>query len=225
MWQNPETTNVQRRTIRMAPPGWKPFVYPAAQPPVQYPDYHAERQADIGRGKCVPRILVRLDASKSNYSSARLDTGIFRITAAGIQNWFSGTERSQGTLNRLHEEVIKEARFSVPELRRRPSEVLRVWTWPTIPLIDSLKESQAEDTSLRSRTLSWTDALASRGTNPETQVRQMKRERQLLVDAGLPLPAFMLDVPAGVAAAPVPADPNADPNADDKQEAVNAQAK
>lgn len=214
LWTNPEQTTVQRRTVRMAPPGWKPFVYPAAQPPVQYPDYRAERQRETGRARGMPLLLIRLDASKHNYSSARLDTQMFRIAGSGIQNWLSGTDRSYGTLNRLHVEILKEARFSIPVLRNPPPVVHRKWTWPTIPHVDPVKESTAEETGLRSRTITLGDALAARGKDLETHIEELKRERDLLEAAGLPIPAWMADAAAA----------DTDPNAEGKQEADNAQA-
>jgi capsid protein len=187
----PETAVVERRTIKMAPPGWKPFVYNAAQPPVQYPDYRAERQRELGRPMGMPLLLIRLDASKHSWSSARVDLQPFSLALRGIQTWLSGSERSCGVLSRLVDEVAREARFSDSALRRKPPRVSYKWTWPQIPYVDPQKEKGAQETGLRNMTTTMTEALASEGKTLETHVATLRRERQVLTEAELPLPAWM----------------------------------
>ncbi|MDD4890551.1 MAG: phage portal protein, partial [Phycisphaerae bacterium] len=201
---------VQRRTIKAAPPGWKPFVYPAAQPAVQYPDYRAERQRELVRPVGMPLMMIRLDCARYNYSSARLETQNYYRAVAGFQQWMSGSQRSTGTLNRLVDEVARESRFSVPALRRRPPRVRYQWTWPPRPHVDPSKESDAEKTALDTRTLTLTDALAARGRDLETQVAMLSRERDLLTQAGLPLPSWMREEPTP-AAQPANAQPSKTP--------------
>ncbi|MFA7254134.1 MAG: phage portal protein [Patescibacteria group bacterium] len=191
VWTNPESTSVERRTIKMVPPGWKPFTYPATMPPVQYPEYRGERQREIGRPQGMPLLMIRLDSSKHNYSSARLDTQTYGRAVSGLQYWISGTEQSYGTLNRLVDAIAQEARFSDPALRRRPRVVKYKWTWPTRPHVDPAKEALAEATSLENRTLTLTDALAARGKSLEAHIATLQRERDLLEEAGLPIPAWL----------------------------------
>jgi capsid protein len=185
LWQTPETTDVQRRTIRQAPPGWKPFIYPATMPPVQYPDYRAERLREIGRPVGMPLLMIRLDASRHNYSSARLDTQCYRRAIAGVQSWLSGTERSCGTLNRLVDAVAREGRFVVPALRRRPAKVTYRWTWPAMPHVDPVKEANAEQIALETGTLLFADAVANRSRDLEGHLAGMVREREMLAEAGI----------------------------------------
>ncbi|HET99386.1 MAG TPA: phage portal protein [Aurantimonas coralicida] len=190
VWDVPESTTIERRTIKMAPPGWQPAVYPATQPPVQYPEYRGERQREFGRQVGMPLLMVRLDSGKHNYSSARLDTQGYARAVAGIQQWLSGDEQNVGTLSRLVDEVAKESRFSVPALRSRPATVKYVWTWPRRPHVDPLKESLGEMTSLnKSGTITGIDALADRGETLETHIAKQIRERDAYVEAGLPVPA------------------------------------
>lgn len=187
----PETSTIERRSIRMAPPGWRPFVYNAAQPPVQYPDYRAERQRELGRPQSIPLLLIRLDSSKHSWSSARVDLQPFKLALASIQTWLSGSEKSYGTLNRLVDEVAREARFRIPALRRRPLKVHYQWTWPQLPYVDPQKEKTAEETGLRNMTGTLTGALAAQGTTLESHIVTLRREREALEEAGLPLPAWM----------------------------------
>jgi len=215
----PESARVERRTVKMAPPGWKPFVYNATQPPVQYPDYRAERQRELGRPQSIPLLLIRLDSSKHSWSSARVDLQPFKQALASIQTWLSGSEKSYGTLNRLVDEVAREARFKVPVLRRKPPKVLYQWTWPQLPYVDPKKEKGAQETGLRNMTTTMTEALGAEGKTLETHVATLRRERQVLTEAGLPLPAWMTNpgTPNPTAGAQNAAKEN-DENADEKPE-------
>jgi len=185
IWEVPENSTYERRTIRMSPPGWKPFVLPASQPPVQYPDYRGERMRELGRPVGMPLLMIRLDSSGHNYSSARLDTQSYARAVAGIQNWISGTEKSYGTLNRLVDEIAKEGRFSVPGLRNRPKKVVYKWTWPTRPHVDRLKEASADDKKLTNGSATMTDVLATDGKTIESHYMTLAREKKLKEKAGL----------------------------------------
>jgi capsid protein len=191
LWTAPETTTFERRTLKMAPPGWKPQWSPAVSPPVQYPDYRAERQRELGRSLSMPLLMVRLDSSKHNYSSARLDTQTYNRAILSIQCWLSGTPQSAGFLNRLVDLIGAEARFSVPALRRRPELVEYVWTWTPRPHVDPSKETDAETAGLESRTLSFTDALAARGRSLDTHMRQLARVERAFATAGVSPPAWL----------------------------------
>lgn len=191
LWTNPESVTVKRRTIGMCPPGWEPFIYPATQPPATYGEYLGERMRELGRPVGMPLLMVRLDASKHNYSSARLDTQVYRRSIAGLQTWISGSDRSYGTLSRLVDELAREARFTVLELRERPDRVSYVWTWPVMPHVDPAKESKAEGETLTNITETLTDAVAARGRDLETHIATIARERQLLEEAGIAPPPWM----------------------------------
>lgn len=178
-------------TMKTAAAGYKPFYSPSTQPPVQYPEYRAERMREFGRPVGMPLMMIRLDASRYNYSSARLETQNYYRAVSGLQYWISGTEKSTGTLNRLVDELSKEARFSVPALRNRPATVLYHWTWPSRPHVDPVKEAAAEEIALRTRTLAFSDALAARGRDVETHISTLAREEQIFLAAGLDPPEWM----------------------------------
>jgi hypothetical protein len=190
-WELPESSTVERRTIKMAPPHWQPWVNPATQPPVQYPDYRAERQIELGRPVGMPRLMVRLDASKHSWASARLDMTTYRRAVGCFQAWFSGSEKSCGTLNRLVDEVAKEGRFTVPELRRTPPVVIYQWTWPLIDEVEPFKTAKANEVDLRSRVKTLTDILTSKKKTLSQHVEELRREREAFEQAGLPLPGYM----------------------------------
>jgi hypothetical protein len=120
-----------------------------------------------------------------------VDLQPFSTALRSVQTWLSGSERSYGTLNRLVDEVAREARFSDSALRRKPSRVSYKWTWPKIPYVNPQQEKGAQEIGLRNMTDTLTDALADEGKTLESHVATMKRERKALIAAELPLPAYM----------------------------------
>jgi capsid protein len=223
-WDAPEETSIEPGTIPMAPPGWKPFAFPATQPAAQYPDYRAERMRELGRPVGMPLLIIRLDASKHNYSSARLDTQCYRRATGGIQTWMSGSDRSVGTLNRLVDLVASEARFSDPALRKRPKDVSYGWTWAAMPHVDPQKEANAEEISLNNRTATLEDALAARGKTLDGHIASLVRTQKKFEAAELPMPSWLVDAQE-VAAAAAAGRQNAAAGAiPDKEEEVAADA-
>lgn len=189
-WTNPETMTRERRVVPMLPPGWEAQWPNATQPAAQYPDYRGERMREFGRPVGMPLMLIRLDSSKHNYSSARFDSQVYDRAVAGLQMWLSGSEQNYGTLNRLLDEIAKEARFTIPELRVRPPRVTYEWTWPKRPHVDPSKEANAERTSLEIGTTTEIDVLASRGETLERHIAKKKRIRDEYTAAGLEPPDY-----------------------------------
>lgn len=199
-WTNPETMTRERRVVNMAPPGWEAQWPNATQPAAQYPDYRGERMREFGRPVGMPLMLIRLDSSKHNYSSARFDSQVYDRAVHGIQSWLSGSVQSYGTLNRLLDEIAKEARFTIPELRRRPARVVYEWTWPKRPHVDPSKEASGEQTALQTGTVTEIDVLASRG---ETLERHIAKKRRVLAEyaaAGMEPPTYGTPAPVPVVA-------------------------
>lgn len=225
VWNMPESTKVERRTYKMAPPGWKPWNYPATAPPVQYPDYRSERHREMGRPLNMPLLIVRYDASRHNYSSARFDSQGWYRTVEGVQNWLSGTPESCGTLNRLVDLVGAEARFSIPALRKRPDDVEYLWTWSPRPHVDATKEADAETIGLETGTTNLIDTLAARGTTLQRHLRAMQRIVREFEAAGIPLPSWFHGSPQASEESNTDADARekrATKEARDKEEPVNA---
>lgn len=195
-WANPETLTRERRVIPMVPPGWRPEWPNATQPAAQYPDYRAERMREFGRPVGMPLMLIRLDSSGHNYSSARFDSQVYDRAVLGIQHWLSGNEQSYGTLNRLLDEIAKEARFSLPALRIRPERITYEWTWPKRPHVDPAKEATGETTSLTAGTITEIDVLAARGETLERHIAKKKRVQEAYAAAGMESPKYTAPTPA-----------------------------
>jgi len=195
VWATPESTDVERRTIKMAPPGWKPFQYMATTPPVQYPAYRLERHRELGRPFNMPAFMVRLDSSGHNYSSVRMDMQSYGGFVSGVQMWLSGSPDSVGLLNRLLDLVAAEARFEVPALRNRPARVTYEWTWPKRPHVDPMKEAQGLAADLASGCEDGISALAARGQTIERHIANQKRFVAAYEKADLEPPAYAAPEP------------------------------
>lgn len=192
VWTAPSSTTFERRTYKTCPPGWKPSFPPATQPPVQYPDFRRERHIDLGRSVCMPTLLVRLDASKHSWASARLDMTSYSRSVACFQAWLSGTEKSTGTLNRLVDIVAAEGRFTVRDLRRRPERVKYSWGWPELPDVEPAKTQNAYATGLESEALTLLDILKQRKKSLRTHVEEQVRIKKAYQSAGLDLPDWFV---------------------------------
>lgn len=186
-----ESMEVERRQQQTGPPGWKPAMLNPTQPQTNYKEYRSERQRDMGRPVGMPLMMVRLDSSNHNYSSARFDGQVYLRGLQALQGWLE-----RRTLNELLEDVRREAELYAAAnprwefasaLRRRPRGELRAkWTWPVPPHVDPSKESTAERTGIETGTLPFSDALAARGLDEDEVIASRARTNRKLAAAGLP---------------------------------------
>lgn len=181
---------MERGTQGTGPPGWKPMVVNPAYPPTQYPDFRSERQMEIGRPAAMPLMVIRLDAGRHNYSSARFDGQNYSRAGEVIQNTISGTPKTTGPLNELVDDVDREASLSerAAGLRppERPDKVEYLWTWSRPPHVDPQKENEADRTELEMGTADYSDLLAKRGRTVDGTIAKRKRTLEKLKAAELP---------------------------------------
>ena len=207
-----ESVDIERRMVSTLPPGWEPKQMIAQQPPVGYVEYRAERLRELGRPVGMPLMMVKLDSSNHNYSSARFDGQTYQRGNRCLQTWIDRT-----TLTPLIDEVAVEARLG-GELSAPPDRVRYQWTWPVPPHVDPLKEGKATTEGRNNRTLTFAKACAANGDDWEMVIEQLEREDERFKKAGISIDApvatgptsgglrdlieevveEMLDVPVGV---------------------------
>jgi lambda family phage portal protein len=181
---------LERGTQSTGPPGWEPRMLTPQQPSTQYKEYREERQAEIGRTVSMPLMIVRLDAGRHNYSSARFDGKNYDRACEVIQYMISGSERSVGPLSELADDVAKEAALydttqgQVPP--ERPDDVVYDWTWPRPPHVDPQKEADATASKLATGTMAYQDALAEEGQTLDGMIAKRQRANEKLKAAELP---------------------------------------
>lgn len=184
-----ESTSVERRTMRTVPPGWSVKQLQAAQPAAQYGDYRSERLREIGRPVNMPLMMVRLDSSNHNYSSARFDGQLYSRGVAACQRWLVRV-----ALDRLVKLVIREA--ALAEMYEVPDEMELRWTWEAMPHVDPSKEASAAELGLNNNITTLADVCATGGKDWEQVLKQRAREKKMIDELGLaPVPPKPADTP------------------------------
>ena len=189
--------SLERGTQATGPPGWKPAMLTPQQPTHGHREIREERHADIGRPAAMPLMIVRLDAGRHNYSSARFDGMNYDRAAGVIQNTISGSERSAGPLYELVDDVAEQA--ALADKKRayelddatllppaRPDDVVYEFTWPRPPKVDPQKEAEGIKAEMDMGTLPYSDAVARTGKTSDRVIEKRARDNKKLSDAELP---------------------------------------
>ncbi len=191
-----ESVEFERRTISTAPPGWKPSQMVPTQPAAQYNEYRRERQAEIGRGVCMPLMLIRLDSARHNYSSARFDGQVYQRALQCLQYWISGTPQNRGVLGDLVDDIAREGELIRGLLPPRPARVRYEWLWPQPPHVDPKKEAEAERIQLEDGTRLLADAIAPLGREVDDHLGALAAEIAAARAAGVQHPCGRVTTPA-----------------------------
>lgn len=174
-----ESVDMERGTVRTLPPGWMPHQLKPEQPTTKYSEYRGERHRDIGRPAGMPLMMVRLDSSGHNYSSARFDSQIYWKFITQHQDWIC-----RRALSRLLGLIVAELRASgfvrVPDRGYKA-----VWTWDPQPHVDPVKESEAVNIQLENGTLPWSWACRTYGRDPDAVRAQRVRDQEADAAVGL----------------------------------------
>lgn len=179
-----EAVEIERRMIVNAPPGWTPHQMKPEQPSTQYKDFVESRLRELGRAVNMPLMMVLLDSQGHNYSSARFDGQIY---ARGIQQLQAQIERRD--LNRILSRLQDRAELA-GLLPRRPDDVRFVWTWPSLPSVDPVKDAQAAEIRLRTGVSNLIRELSAGGYDLDDHIAALKRVVDSYKAAGLSLPVY-----------------------------------
>jgi len=178
---NPGTSApMERGQHTFGPMGWEAEQLQPTQPSSDQQSFRAEKKAEIGRGRCIPAILINLDSSKSNYSSCRFDNQPYWRNVGGTQGWLGRIG-----LDRIEATVIREAELA-GVLDEAPDDAQHHWGWIKPPHVDPTKEATAERTYLQNGTLAWSEAVESHGHDPDRVLEIRARDAQRLKAKDLP---------------------------------------
>lgn len=171
----------RRRRINHIAPGWEVAQLNPNQPAATYKEHRHERMGDLGRGRGVPSMVLRLDAREHNYSSARFDRGLLHESASHVRSTLYNRR-----LTRLVRMVLAEAILS-GYLPPAPTAYKICHIWPAMPQVDEDKSAKAESRYLRNGTLSYSAACVERhGRRSSDVIRIRQRDEKRLAAAGLP---------------------------------------
>jgi hypothetical protein len=133
---------------------------------------------EFGRAAAIPLMMIRLDSSEHNYSSARFDHQVYVRT---LEMWRSWIARRQ--LNRMVRVIARELQLA-RELPPMPRDAKFVWGWSQPPHVDPKKELDAERIGLQNRTLTFAEACHSYARNEEDVIASWARTLNLLKTSG-----------------------------------------
>jgi capsid protein len=180
-FQTNETATYRRRRINHIAPGWKVAQLQPHQPAATYKEHRHERMGDLGRGRGVPSMVLRLDARDHNYSSARFDRSLLHESAVHVRSALYNRR-----LTRLVRMVIAEA-ILTGLLPFPPSTYKIAHIWPAMPQVDEDKAAKAETRYMKNGTLSYSAACVERhGRRASDVIRLRQRDEARLAAAGLP---------------------------------------
>ena len=177
---NNEVQNFERRQTRHVPPGWQPFQVQAQQPPPQWEMFYDSLVREIGRPVNMPLMMMLLDSSGHNYSSARFDGQLFWQGIGYTQGFFGRS------LDRLESEVALEAEMAGALPPPPAGVVARRWLWNKPPHVDPTKEELADRTAMENGHLSFTELCAKHNKDPEHVIAERTADNERLAEAGLP---------------------------------------
>lgn len=165
------SVELERGTMTTLPPGYEAMQVAAQHPNNNYSEFRGEKLCEIGRAIQMPLMMVKLDSSKHNYSSARFDNQLY---LRGVRDTRKMIE-SEGLDDLLKTVRIEGERAGL--LPRAPRKVEWMWVWPNSPHVDPMKEAEARDTNLKNGTLTFAEALAADGKDSELTLTQLEKER------------------------------------------------
>lgn len=194
-------TEIERRTMRALPPGWKGNQLTPTQPGDNFLDFRHEFMGDMGAIVNMPAMLVRKNSGEWNLSSVRFDMGVYRRSIDWIRD-----EIENKIVNRWEAIVAYEAELA-GALPEAPADLQRSWTWPKLASADPKSDAQTTEQEMINGTTDFGEACRQQDKNPEEVMAARKKWFDANEAAGLPdLPHFIVP---GAATAQDGADPNA----------------
>lgn len=134
---------------------------------------------EIAAGYHIPYEILTGDWSKTNYSSSR--SGLIGFADYVNQyRWLVLRPALDGLVW-----WFLEAAYALGALDVAPEQIKWEWTEPEFRLLDRLNEAQADELELNLGTLTWAQAVAAKGYDPEAQAAEVARWKQAREQAAL----------------------------------------
>lgn len=175
------TVEVERNMIAAAPPGYSLSQMATTQPQAQYANYRMERLRELGRPVGMPLMMIMLDSSRHNYSSARFDAQTYWRGVKSLQQRIS-----RRTLNRVLSLLVRElqllavaGKIAEKVLANPPEDVRFAWTWQPVPHVDPQKEAAGDQIDLEMGVATYGEKCAKRGTDFEAVTAARDKEERV----------------------------------------------
>ena len=137
---------------------------------------------EIAAGYHMPYEILTGDWSTTNYSSSR--SGLISFADFVSQyRWLTLRPALDGLVWWFLEHAYLSGLLDVG-----PAGVVWDWTEPEFRLLDRLNEAQADELELNLGTLTWAQAVAAKGYDPEAQAADIARWKKAREEAALTKP-------------------------------------
>lgn len=197
---------IPRGTLLTMPAGWKARPFDSTQPNTNYPQFKGELLTESGAAVGAPRNVATNSSAEYNYSSGRLDRGIYE---GGIK--VRRGDFRAAVLDRILSAWLSEARL-VPGLVPAELGNVEAWTWDwffdAFPSVDPAKDATLNDLCLKNGSKTYAEIYAEKGMDWEEALEQQGLEQKRRTELGLP-PLVPGPAAAPASAPPVPEDDDA----------------
>jgi lambda family phage portal protein len=169
-----------------------------------YGEFFRLQLHSIAAGVGIPYALLSGDMTQANYSSLRFGNLMYWALLDCWQWHMVAPQFLARTWRRLSAHEIAQGRPALPATR---------WAFPRRRWVDPEKEAAGELAEIQAGTLTWEDAVAARGEDPETQLDSIAAFQERLRARGITLSVVPNAAPAARAPAPPPPEQETPPNA------------
>lgn len=178
-----EDIPLPRGTLLTVPGGWKPTQFKPEQPVTTYPMFKTELLTEAGQPVGAPQNVSTGSSAAYNYSSGRLDHGIYQ-RGVGVRR----ADLRDRVLDQVFRAWLDEAAL-IPGLIPDGLPLRATWSWDWyfdgFTSIDPVKDAQTDKLRLETGTTTLAEIFAERGQDWEEALEQQAREQARKVELGL----------------------------------------
>ncbi|MBN9521090.1 phage portal protein [bacterium] len=182
-WETMEDIPTPRGALLTLPEGWDATGFRSEQPVTGYGDFKKEALAEAGAPVGAPRNIATGSSADYNYSSGRLDHGIYQ-RGVGVRRG----DLTDRVLDKVFREWLDEAAL-IPGLIPDGLPVRALWTWgwyfDGFASLDPAKDAQTDKLRLETRTTTLAAIYAERGEDWEDALEQLALEERRAAELGL----------------------------------------
>jgi len=179
-----DLVELERNMLLTMPGGWKMSQVEPMQPATTYAEFKKEILNEIARCLNMPYNVAAGNSSGYNYASGRLDHQTY-YKSIRVDQAFMAEKVLDRVLAAWLWEYALEAGGPVGG-RVLPDHQ---WFWDGMEHVDPAKEASAQETRLKNHTTTLAHEYARQGKDWEAELRQRARERNLMLELGLPEPS------------------------------------
>jgi lambda family phage portal protein len=213
-----DLVELERNMLLTMPGGWKMSQVEPMQPATTYAEFKKEILNEIARCLNMPYNVAAGNSSGYNYASGRLDHQTYYKSIRVDQAFMAEKVLDRVLAAWLWEYALEAGgQFVFDSANPTGGRVLpdHQWFWDGMEHVDPAKEAGAQETRLKNHTTTLAHEYARQGKDWEAELRQRARERNLMLELGLP-------EPSAKPAAAIPARDAEDRSPDDIEEAAHA---